>query len=141
MQKNRLAGVVTLHPLKSSQTQRSLEEPLRCEEPEDIFFIFSAEIRPHPHMANHGARNRWRQLLGKAMTSATVRVEFTLTHVRLIRTGSFRRRFSSGTGRLRRRCSLGENQRRTEDRCHEDQMLHHAPLHFDLPFQAGKRNR
>jgi hypothetical protein len=36
---------------------------------------------------------------------------------------------------------LAENQRRTDDRCHENQVLHHASLHLDLPFQAGKRNR
>ena len=96
------ASVMTIHRLGGLQTEsRSLEEPLRCEEPEDIFCVFSAEICPHPHMANRGAGKRWRQLLRKAMTSATVRVEFTLTNIRLICTGSFRRRFSSSTGRLR----------------------------------------
>src|ERR1700676_2941171 len=75
---------------------------LRCEEPENIFFVFRAEICPHPHMANHSAGNRWRQLLREAMTSTAIRVEFALTHVRLFHIGSFRRRFSSRTGRLRR---------------------------------------
>ena len=32
---------------------------LGCEEFEDILFIVSAEICPHPHMANHGAGDRW----------------------------------------------------------------------------------
>jgi hypothetical protein len=76
---------------------------LGCEESEDILFVFSAEICPHPHMANHGARNRWGQLLRKTMAPATIRVEFALTHVLLFHTGSFRRRFGIGTGRLRRR--------------------------------------
>ncbi|MEA2261822.1 MAG: hypothetical protein QOJ51_4647 [Acidobacteriaceae bacterium] len=114
----------------------------RCEESENIFFIFSAKTCPHPHMTNHGSCKRWRQLLGKAVTSATIRVEFTLTHVRLFRTVGFRRRFSSTSTRLRRWWRLSESHCCTYDRSHKGQLLQYAPRHFDPPFQmAGKRNR
>jgi hypothetical protein len=75
------------------------------------------------------------------MTSATVRVEFSLTHVGLFRSVRLRPRFCNGSGRLRPWRGLGENKRRTYDRCQEGRLHEYALLHFDLPFQAGKRNR
>jgi hypothetical protein len=76
------------------------------------------------------------------MTSATVRVEFSLTHVGLFRSVRLRRGLSSGSsGRLRPWRGLSKNKRRTYDRCQEGRLDEYALLHFDLPFQAGKRNR
>jgi hypothetical protein len=129
---------------KISKSNRSRFSPgsvalkfLWCEEFEDVLFILSTEARPHPHMANHGAGQRWRQLLRSAMTPATVRREFSFAYV-----GLLRRRFSRGSGRFRRCGGLSEDQRRTCNRCDESQLEQDTSLHFDLPFQtAGKRNR
>src|SRR5260370_9613868 len=75
---------------------------LRCEVPENIFFILSTKNCPHSHMANHGAGNRWRQLLGGVMTATTVCIEFSFAYVRLSRAFSFHCRFSVRAGRFRR---------------------------------------
>jgi hypothetical protein len=127
---------------KFGARQITLGRSSRCEESEDIFFVFSAKVCPNSHMANHGSGKRWRQLFGKAMAPATIRIEFTLTHVRSFRTTNLRRRFSRSAGRFGRLRRLGENQCRTYHRCNKGQLLQYVPRHFDPPFKmVGKRNR
>jgi hypothetical protein len=78
------------------------------------------------------------------MTPAAVRIEFTLTHVHLFGRVRFRRRFSLNSG-FRRWWSLSQSDCRTQDRSQDrrqkGRLREYSFVHFDLPFQAGNRNR
>ena len=57
---------------------------LGCKVLQNIFFILSAKDCPNSHMANHSPSERRGQSLGSGVASAAVRIELSLSYIRLL---------------------------------------------------------